>query len=82
MAHKLDDKGEFCIHCGGYKPGEAVTCVPHEDDPALLRPEPARRMYACEDFDAIGERFVELQMERAAAMNAAETPLIECALWY
>ncbi len=33
-------------------------------------PEPARRQYASEAFDAIGARVVELRAERVAVLNA------------
>lgn len=54
-----------CIHCGTtyqlhqHKP---QPCVPHRTAERVM-PEPARRVYAVEDYDTIGARIEELKNE-------------------
>lgn len=62
----------WCLHCGASEAGctqvaaegNTSTCNARADTVNALRPEPARRVYASEDFDAIGERMRELEAER------------------
>ena len=63
----------WCVTCGaseaGYNAtimagGESTCLWTDETKPAAVRPEPERRVYASEDFDAIGERMRELETER------------------
>ena len=62
----------WCVTCGaseeGYNAtimagGESTCLWTDEKKPAAVRP--ARRVYASEDWDAIGERLRELETERA-----------------
>lgn len=55
-------KDGWCLHCGAkYHPSMTATCLQRAAAQSGLMPEPARREYACEAFDAIGERLAELQ---------------------
>ena len=47
-------------------------CVPHWGRREELRPEPARRQMACEDFDVIGARLAELRQEQDAMRGKPE----------
>ena len=64
----VDDK---CTHCGVTKPTDQNTCIARLIIEVAERPEPARRQYASESFDAIGERLAELRKERDEAIKAA-----------
>lgn len=69
-----------CKHCGAVNPTELETCIMRSGPAsAMVMPEPARREYAIEDFDAIGARLAELRRERETAMNSA--PTMEDLLW-
>lgn len=48
----------WCVHCGSPNNSfSTLTCLPRPK-PA---PEPKRREWACEDFDAINRKFVALE---------------------
>lgn len=53
-------------------PGDERQCLERDDHQHDLCPEPARRVTACEDADAIKKRIDELDAQRTAAMNAEE----------
>ena len=57
-----------CIHCNvpyekAVHGGAEITCVPHRKSTDVVMPEPARRVYAVEDFDTIGARAAEIRKE-------------------
>ena len=69
-----------CLWCGAAQAesggwGER-TCIERDDGitASEIRPEPARRQFAFEDFDAIGGRVAELKRERDAALNKPPEP--------
>lgn len=56
---------KWCLHCGALWHAQMdATCVARA---VALAPEPARRTYASEDFDAISARIIELKRERETA---------------
>lgn len=58
-------------------PGTNSTCLEREVPQSTLRPEPARRQFASEDFDTIGARVAELAQQRQDVLNAPEElPLV------
>jgi len=68
---------ERCRHCGTPRARHdqaAQPCVPRWSGTEKLMPEPARRTYASEDFDAIGARLVELAKEREAQLDEPAEP--------
>ena len=59
------DGNRFCKHCGAlYHGAMTATCLQRAIPTSELRPEPARRQLACDDFDTINARLVELAKER------------------
>ena len=59
-----DEPTAACIHCGtlrGLHETKAQPCVPRWSEPEKLRPEPARRTYAFEEFDTISARIEEIR---------------------
>jgi len=63
-----------CIHCGALKHEKyTYTCLDRVAPGGALMPEPTRRVYASEAWDAIGARMEELQKERKA-IEAATAP--------
>lgn len=77
--HVAGPDGRWCIFCGAWKTAagmwdENATCRERDNGVGAeeMRPEPRRRIPACEDADTISARLAELQQERAAALN--QTP--------
>ena len=68
-----DEPSDRCIHCGTTRhlhSQKEQPCVPHRTQTAEpLRPEPRRRIFACEDIDTIATRIAELRKEADEAMN-------------
>jgi len=65
--HEMSPGNPRCIHCGTLFANHAIKpqpCVPRWSGPDALRPEPARRVYASEDIDAIYLRLKEREIER------------------
>ena len=59
-----------CVICGAIRhPQMTATCFDRASPGNALMPEPARRLYASEAFDAIGARLIELGKERQAVLN-------------
>ena len=59
-----DELTRCCTRCGtpyGLHATKAQPCVPRWSEPEKLRPEPARRTYAFEDFDTISARREEIR---------------------
>jgi hypothetical protein len=75
--HEVPEGSDRCKHCGLLKPGPDSTCIVRDGAASEApRPEPARRVMACED-DSIAERIAELRKQQEAAWNteaAALTP--------
>lgn len=70
--HYVPRDAKCCIHCGAILPGPESTCVPREGTPSEgMRPEPARRVLACDD-PSIAERIAELEKERQDGWNRSE----------
>lgn len=68
----------FCRRCGAKRHAEmTATCVGAPVQ-AALAPEPARRIPACEDADAITARLAELAAERRAALSPAAVADDDC----
>lgn len=67
----------WCLWCGA-RPTAAgtweATCLLRDNGIGAdeMRPEPKRRVLACEDTATISARLAELQQQRTAALN--ETP--------
>ena len=77
--HEFDPVTCVCIHC--HVPANNIleaagnlTCAPRWM-PEQVRPEPARRILAADDFDMIGDRLKELDAEKLA--NLAQTTQID-----
>lgn len=70
------DGKRWCKHCGSMLHTRILqTCIERVSPGGLLMPEPARRSWAYEDFDAIGARLIELRKEREAVeATAAPAP--------
>lgn len=64
--------GQFaCQICGAIKhPQMTATCFERATPGNALMPEPARREYASEAYDAIGARLIELRKQRQAVLDA------------
>jgi len=61
-----------CVHCGtkqGHHRMVSQPCVPRWSEAEGPMPEPARRVYASEDFDTIHARCVELETDTRAGLN-------------
>lgn len=71
--HYVPRDAKACIHCGARTFGPEVTCVPREGNPGsgMIRPEPARRVLACED-QSIADRIAELEKERQDGWNRSD----------
>lgn len=79
--------GDLCTHCGhSFQVAQAreLLCIWRDGpDPATaLRPEPKRRLYACEDADTIHTRIGLLRAyERRECWSRAGRPGSECWCW-
>lgn len=67
-AHEFPDtdtrENRWCKWCGClWHPQMTATCLQRAIPASELRPEPARREYACEAFEEIGKRLVEVAKE-------------------
>ncbi len=63
-----------CVICGAIQhPQMTAICLERATPGNALMPEPARRQYASEAYDAIGTRIAELRAERQAVLNTPET---------
>jgi hypothetical protein len=73
-----DDADACCKHCNARRlpPGtnDERSCVPHNSSASVLRPEPARRVRASDDYDVIRARVAELRAEALAAQNHTDNP--------
>lgn len=75
--HPLPGGGTRCVHCGCPMGTQyTYTCLSRANPGGALMPEPARREYASESWDAIGGRLAELRAERDAATNAVATEAV------
>lgn len=54
------------------------TCIERDDYSGRLRPEPARRLYACEDADTITGRIAEIEAERRPKCPVTRNDLHAC----
>lgn len=69
--HEVPVGQDFCKHCGARRPGPESTCIVRDGVAAEQPcPEPARRVPACDDADAIQRRIAELRKEQEAGWNA------------
>ncbi len=62
----------FYKFCGAMAPGSNCLCLDRPTPLSGLRPEPARRQFASEDFDVIGVRLAELAKERQDILNTPD----------
>lgn len=65
------------IH-GEAPPPEQRSCIEREDYAGKLCPEPQRRQYACEDFDAILGRVNQIKEEAQPRCPITSNPLYGC----
>jgi hypothetical protein len=64
---------QWCMHCGArFRLEMGETCIERPGTAAALCPEPARRVWACNDFGAIRERCAELDAEHDAIRAAQQ----------
>lgn len=65
------DGKRWCKHCGSMlHPSNLQTCIERASIGSALMPEPERREYASEAWDAIGARLAELRGEQQAILDA------------
>lgn len=76
--HEIPEGSNVCRHCHAKNPGPQSTCIVRDGAASEKpRPEPSRRVIACED-DSIAGRIAELRKEQEAAWNAdAPAPTLE-----
>lgn len=69
-----DNNVKRCRHCGSaWNDNMGISCIERPGKSNKLMPEPARRVYASEAWDALGARLAELRRERDA-VNATPAP--------
>lgn len=74
--HPLPGGGTRCIHCGApLNTKFTYSCLERPGTSSKLMPEPARRQYASEAYEAIGARQAELAAERTALLSEPAEPV-------
>lgn len=64
-----------CIHCGSaWSENMGISCIERKGTSSKLRPEPFRRVWASEAYEAIGARLADLERERKAILAAPAPP--------
>jgi len=80
--HTFPEGAERCVHCGTLASQIQRTACPGGKAGTTegARPEPTRRVYASEDWDAIGARQAELRAEHDGVLNQpARSPIASLA---